>query len=362
MRRIFSIATLPCFLERVSMKHFRTIALKIVSLVLVISASERVQAGVGSEMADAARNFLTALTPEQRTQATYPFTDEERFDWHFIPKARKGLPFKDMNAAQRKLAHALLNSGLSQRGYAKAVTIMSLDAILKEIEQGKGPTRDPDLYFFTVFGEPGSSAPWGWRVEGHHLSLNFVVHGDEVLAATPAFFGSNPGEVLNGPRKGLRVLGEAEDLGRAFVKSLGSEEQKVAIITNTAPREIITGNKRKAMLLNPPGLPASKMSRAQRDALLRLIKDYANRHRPEQAEADLKKIEKAGFGKVCFAWAGGLEPGQGHYYRIQGPTFLLEFDNTQDHANHIHTVWRDFANDFGEDVLREHYATVPHGN
>lgn len=342
------------------MNLFRNCGIWLVSLLSAFSLAFPLYATPGQEMASAATNLLNALTPEQLTQATYPFQNEERFDWHFIPKPRKGLPFKAMTAAQQQLAHALLDSGLSQRGYAKAVTIMSLDAILKEIEHGKGPTRDPDLYFFTIFGEPASTNVWGWRVEGHHLSLNFVVRGDDVLAATPAFFGSNPAEVLNGPRKGLRVLGEEEDLGRQFVKSLTSAEQKIAIITNIAPREIITGNQRTAMLLNPPGLPAAKMSGKQKDALLALIKDYAFRHRAEVAEADLKKIERAGFSKVCFAWAGGLEPGQGHYYRIQGPTFLLEFDDTQNNANHIHTVWRDFANDFGEDLLREHYETVPH--
>jgi hypothetical protein len=331
-----------------------------VSLLFVLSVTLSLRASVGEEMANAANNFLNALTPEQQAQATYPFKDEERFDWHFIPKPRKGLSFREMTDAQQQLAHALLDSGLSQRGYAKAVTIMSLDAILKELEQGKGPTRDPDLYFFTIFGKPGATETWGWRVEGHHLSLNFVVRGDDVLAATPAFFGANPAEVLGGPRKGLRVLDEEEDLGRQFIKSLTPDEQKIAIITNIAPKEIITGNQRKAMLLNPPGLPAAKMTAKQKDALMALIKDYAFRHRAEVAETDLKKMERAGFGKVCFAWAGGLEPGEGHYYRIQGPTFLLEFDNTQNNANHIHTVWRDFANDFGEDLLREHYETTPH--
>jgi hypothetical protein len=342
------------------MNHIRIRGIWLVSALFVFSLTAPLLAGPGEEMAAAATNFLNALTPEQLTQATYPFKDEERFDWHFIPKARKGLPFKEMTAAQQKLAHALLNSGLSQRGYAKAVTIMSLDAILKEIEQGKGPTRDPDLYFFTIFGQPGSADAWGWRVEGHHLSLNFVVRGDQVLAATPAFFGSNPAEVQNGPRKGLRVLGEEEDLGRQFVNSLTPDQQKIAIITNLAPKEIITGNQRKAMLLNPPGLPVTKMKSEQIRALIALIRDYATRHRPEVAEADIRKMDHAGFEKVCFAWAGSLEPGQGHYYRIQGPTFLLEFDDTQNNANHIHTVWRDFANDFGEDLLREHYETVPH--
>ena len=317
-------------------------------------------AGPGAEMASAATNFLNALTPEQLTQATFTFTDEERFDWHFIPKARKGLPFKSMTAAQQKLAHALLSTGLSQRGYLKAVTIMSLDQILQELENGKGPVRDSDLYYFTVFGEPGSGKPWGWRVEGHHLSLNFVVHKDEVLAATPAFYGSNPAEVRTGPRKGLSVLGEEDALGHEFVHSLSADQQKVAIIATNSPREVITANNRKAQLLGPAGLAVAKMNSKQKDALLNLVKNYAYRHRPEVAEDDIKKIQHAGFDKVSFAWAGGLEPGQGHYYRVQGPTFVLEFDDTQDNANHIHTVWRDFANDFGEDLLRKHYEEVPH--
>jgi hypothetical protein len=311
-------------------------------------------------MAEAANNFLNALTPEQQAKATYAFEDNERFDWHFIPKPRKGLPLKEMTPGQHKLAQALLVSGMSQRGYAKAVTIMSLDDILKEMEQGKGPTRDPDLYYFTIFGKPGAKDAWGWRVEGHHLSLNFVVRGGEVLAATPAFFGANPAEVRQGPRKGLRVLAEEETLGRAFVKSLTAEQKQIAIVTNVAPKEMITGNARKAQMLNPPGLAAEKMTGEQKEALRELLRGYAGRHRAEVAEADLKKIETAGFDQVHFAWAGGVEPGEPHYYRVQGPTFLLEYDDTQNNANHIHTVWRDLANDFGDDVLRRHYEEVPH--
>ena len=311
-------------------------------------------------MADAANNFLSALTPEQQAKAMFAFQDDERFDWHFIPKPRKGLPFKDMTTGQQKLAHALLNSGLSQRGYAKAVTIMSLDDILKEMEKDTTGKRNPDLYYFSIFGKPGAKETWGWRVEGHHLSLNFVVRGDEVLAATPAFFGSNPAEVKEGPRKGLRVLAEEETLGRAFVKSLSADQQKTAILLIAAPKEMITGNARKVQLLDPPGLSADKLTASQKEALHSLLKNYAFRHRAEVAETDLKKIEQAGFKKVYFAWAGGMEPGDPHYYRIQGPTFLLEYDDTQNNANHIHTVWRDLANDFGDDALRRHYDEVPH--
>ena len=338
------------------MNRFRKFRPLVVATFLAAACCVRLQAaGSGDEMAWTASNFLNALTPEQRAKATFALTDEERFDWHFIPKARKGLPFKEMTAAQQKLAHALLSSGLSQRGYAKATTIMSLDQILADIEQGKGPKRDSDLYYFTVFGDPTSSTPWGWRVEGHHLSLNFVVKGGQVLAATPAFFGSNPAEVKSGPRQGLRVLGAEEDLGRQFVKALTVEQQKVAIITNSAPNEIITGNSREVQLLNPPGIAVVDMTPSQKELLVNLVRDYAFRHRAELAEQDLAKIEQAGWDKLHFAWAGGLEPGEGHYYRIQGPTFLVEFDNTQNNANHIHTVWRDFQNDFGEDVLRKHY-------
>lgn len=334
----------------------------------------------GEEMASAANNFLSALTPEQRQKATYEFKDEERFDWHFIPKPRKGLPFKEMTAGQQKLAHALLSSGLSQKGYAKAETIMSLDEILAAIEKGKGPTRDSDLYFFTIFGIPavhvvsaetGSVNPtkksgaadaeaWGWRVEGHHLALNFVVRGDKVLSATPTFMGSNPAEVKDGPRKGLRLLGREEDLGRELVKCLNEDQRKVAIFSETAPKEIITGNSRKVDPLKPEGLAAGKMTKAQREILTTLVKEYAQRHRAEVADEDLKKIDKAGWNQVHFAWAGGLELGAGHYYRVQGPTFLMEYDDTQNNANHIHTVWRDFANDFGDDVLKRHYEEVKH--
>lgn len=313
-------------------------------------------------MANAANNLLAALTPEQQAKATYAFTDDERFDWHFIPKPRKGLPFGEMTPAQQRLAHGLLSSGLSSRGYVKAVTIMSLEDVLKAIEQNKGKfKRDPELYYVTIFGKPGGTDAWGWRVEGHHLSLNFVVRGDNVLAATPAFYGDNPAIVKDGPRKGLQVLAEEETLGRAFVKSLSAAQQKIAILQIETPQEMITTNARKVQLLDPPGLPAGKLTSAQKMALHELLKSYAYRHRAEVAEDDLKKIEHAGFDKVTFAWAGGLEVGQPHYYRIQGPTFLLEYDDTQNNANHIHTVWRDLENDFGDDVLKRHYDEVPHG-
>ena len=308
-------------------------------------------------MAAAAENLLAALTPEQKGKAVFEFKDEERFDWHFIPKSRKGLPFGEMSTPQRLLAHALLSSGLSQRGYMKATTIMSLEQILYDLED-HAPQRDADLYYVTVFGLPGKD-PWGWRVEGHHLSLNFAVDRDQVLSVTPSFFGANPARILTGPRKGLRVLGEEEDLARQLVTSLNEEQRKVAIITNIAPRDIITGNGRMAKPLEPMGIASSSLNKLQQELLLTLLKEYVLRYRSEIGGAELKEIKDAG--EMHFAWAGGTEPGQGHYYRIQGTDFLMEYDNTQDKANHVHSVWRDLRNDFGEDLLRKHYEQVPHG-
>ena len=310
------------------------------------------------DMAEGANNFLAALTSGQRVKAVFEFKDGERFDWHFVPKARKGLPIKDMTPPQRLLAHALLSSGMSQRGYMKATTIMSLEQVLHDLEN-QAPHRNPDLYYVTVFGQPGPAA-WGWRVEGHHLSLNFTVADDQVLSVTPSFFGANPAEVLSGPRKGLRVLGAEEDLARKLVKSLNPQQCKSAILTNTAPQDILTGADRTAKALAPMGISAAKLTKPQQELLLALVKEYAFRYRAEIADADLKAIQKLGVNKLHFAWAGGLEARQGHYYRIQGPTFLLEYDNTQNDANHIHSVWRDLHNDFGGDLLRKHYEEAPH--
>jgi hypothetical protein len=313
------------------------------------------------DMADAAKAFWQSLTPDQQKTAGYKFDDAERFDWHFIPKPRKGLTIKDMTSAQRALAHALLASGMSQKGYVKAVTIMSLDQVLKDMEQGKGPTRDPELYYFTIFGQPGDHQTWGWRVEGHHVSLNFTIVNGKGVAATPAFLGANPAEVREGPRKGLRILGEEEDMGRKLIKSLNDDQRKTAVFEKEAPKDIVTSNARKAMIKDPVGIPYSQLNDEQKHLLVELVGDYADRHRPDIAANDLKRINAAGWDKVLFAWAGGLEPGEKHYYRVQGPTFLIEFDNTQNNANHIHSVWRDMTgDDFGEDLLLEHYQQNKH--
>ncbi len=316
----------------------------------------------GEEMAAAANKFLESLRPEQRAKATFELKGDERLDWHFIPKVRKGLTLKDMSEAQRTLAHALLRSGLSAHGYAKTTNIISLEDILKVLEAGKGTmVRDHELYYFSIFGTPSATGTWGWRMEGHHYSQNFTVVKGELFSGTPSFMGTNPGEVRSGPRKGLRVLAEEEDLGRALVKSLNDEQRKAAIFDTKAPADIITVAKRKVTPLETAGIAAPKLDAAQTARLQALVKTYVGRLRGDLADADFAKIQKQGWEKVYFAWAGGLEKGEPHYYRVQGPTFLIEYDNTQNDANHVHAVWRDFDNDFGEDLLRKHYAEMPHG-
>ncbi len=305
-------------------------------------------------MTDTAKTFLAALTTGQRTKAALAFEDEERFDWHYIPRARKGIPLREMTPEQKHLAHALLSAGLSQSGYIKATTIMSLEEVLRAVENDSGERRNPDGYFFTIFGQPSESGIWGYRVEGHHLSLNFTIAGGR-LAGAPTFFGANPAEVRSGPRKGLRALSREEDLARELLASLREEQVVAAIVDKTAYGDILTAASRKAALAGQPsGLPAERMTAAQRAKLESLLLEYVENLPAELAEGRLEKIRKAG-GEVRFAWAGGTARGEKHYYRIQAPAFLVEYDNTQNDANHIHSVWRDLEGDFGLDLLAAHY-------
>ena len=311
-------------------------------------------------MADGAKKFLSALKPEQRAKAEFKFEDAERLNWHFVPRARQGLPIKEMDPAQRKLAMDFLRTGLTQRSHLKATTIMELDLVLREIEKGSGPVRDPELYFFSVFGTPSAKDRWGWRVEGHHLALNFTVVNGSMVSTTPAFFGANPAEVRQGPRQGLRVLAAEEDLARDLLRALDDKQRAQAIFDATAPKDIITGNSQKADPLAPAGVPAGQLNAKQTAVFKKLLDEYLARMPEDVAAERLEKVRRAGMEKIHFAWAGGAERGDPHYYRLQGPTFLVEYDNTQNNANHIHSVWRDFDGDFGRDLLREHYQQTPH--
>jgi len=319
---------------------------------LLISAYHRTESA--PVMAEAANRFLNALTPEQRARTIFRMEDDERENWHFIPRERKGLPLREMTPTQKHLASALLSAGLSQQGYIKATTIMSLEDVLRVMENDSGERRNPEKYYFSIFGTPSPSGTWGYRVEGHHLSQNYTVVAGKVAGA-PSFFGANPAEVRQGPRKGLRALAAEEDLGRAVLLSLDSEQRRVAVVSPKAYADILTSADRKAALKGQPsGLSARQMNPKQFAALMALLGEYA-RNLPEQmAQEREERIRKAGK-DIYFAWAGEADPGKPHYYRIQTPTFLIEYDDTQNNANHIHTVWRDFEGDFGRDLLSHHY-------
>jgi hypothetical protein len=308
------------------------------------------------EMAKAANAFLGALTPEQKAKAVFTFKTEpkdERIDWHFIPRPRKGLPLKEMTEPQRALATTLLKTGVSEDGFKKIETLRSLELVLAEMEKGKGPVRDPDLFFISIFGTPGGKEPWGWRWEGHHQSLNYTCADDGAPSMTPSFLGSNPGEVKEGPRKGVRVLAQEEDLGRALVKALNDEQRKTAVIMEKAPSEVLNVPGRNST--KAEGIGWAALNAEQQKQLTTIIKQYLMRCRPDVAAEDWAKVEKGGMEKLCFAWAGGFDLGQPHYYRVQAGDFVLEYDNTQNNANHPHSVWRDFGHDFGIDLLAEHY-------
>ena len=307
-----------------------------------------------SLMTDCANHFLAALNPDQRSKSTFQFDADERMNWHFIPKERKGLPLREMTPYQKHLASALLAAGLSQTGYIKAVTIMSLEDVLRIIERDSGERRNPEKYYFSLFGTPSDSGAWAYRVEGHHLSQNYtIVNG--IAVDGPSFFGSNPAEVRQGSRKGLRTLAGENDLGFDMIHSLDDQQRKLAIVDSKAYDDILSSASRRAALQGQPsGLSAASLNANQFDALNALLEEYVQNVPDELARRRISQINKAGK-QVHFAWSGGIERSDPHYYRVQTPSFLIELDDTQDGANHIHSVWRDFTGDFGADLLQLHY-------
>jgi hypothetical protein len=364
------------FEERWSMKRLLSPRwfLAVGALAALVVGSTLAADRSSSAMAAAAGRFLDGLTPDARQQASFPFNSDQRLHWHFIPTEtfpRKGLTIKQMTQPQRKLAHDLLKAGLSQRGYMTASQIMDLETILgaleasgrsAEVQPARGPrlVRDPEGYFFSIFGTPSTHDTWGWRVEGHHVSLNFTVVNGTLVASSPSFFGSNPARVPDGPKKDMRILAAEEDAARALVESLDAPQREKAIINTTAPADIITTNKVKIDPLSPAGISAAALNGDQRTLLMRLVDVYTGYMASDVAADRMARLRKAGEDKIAFAWAGELERGKKHYYRVQGPTFLIEYDNTQNDGNHIHSVWRDFNGDFGQDLLREHVKSTPH--
>lgn len=319
-------------------------------------------------MTDAAQRFLDALSDEQRRKAMFAFEGDERYEWHYTPIDRNGLPIKEMTGAQRQKAWNLMASGLSARGDETARQIVALEPILREAERLEGvtagPIRDSERYWFSVFGTPGSREPWAWRVGGHHIGISFTVVDGEFVAPTPLFFGANPAEVRHGEHRGLRTLAEEEDLARRFLGSLDDEQKAIAIVDETAPRDILTENFRRAdPALPPDGIRYADLNGEQRVHLIALIRHYITRAADEVSEGAWQRIERTGLDGIGFAWAGPESRGHGHYYAVKNDQFLIEYDNTQNHANHIHSVWRDAENDWGEDQLAAHYAaTHSHGH
>jgi hypothetical protein len=297
-------------------------------------------------MTKAARDALACMDEAQRARALKPLDDDaDRRTWFYTPGPRAGLPLADVSASQSMAVHKLVASALSLHGYAKVTAIVALEHVLDEIEGGHRG-RDPGLYYLTVYGEPGSDA-WGWRFEGHHVSVNVTVSDGEV-ASTPLFLGANPAAVRHGGAIVLRPLGEEEDAARALLSELDPGRLTAAVVSEEAPPDILTSNDpRVDPSVLSGGIAASDLTSAQRDALVRLVDAYLGRLPAVLAPS----VDVDG---LSFAWAGPVEPGKPHYYRVWGPRFLAEYDNTQDDANHVHAVWRDPSGDFGEDLLRRH--------
>lgn len=334
-------------------------------MTLTIDALQTERAPItAGRMAAAAREFLASLNAQQRETAMLPMGDDRRYIWDYRPPEatpRNGLRLINMNTDQQRKAMALLDIGLSVRGASQVRNIIDLELPLLESEQQEGRVtpfvRHPQHYSVCIFGDPSGQLPWAWHIGGHHVGLHFTVVDGDRIASVPLFFGANPAEVRHGPHAGLRTLPDEEDLARRIVRELPSDQKRIAIVSDTAYPDILTDRYRVANMFAPPrGLRFGEMHGESRDLLVRLIRHYVERTSEELSGQQWHKFESLGFDAVTFAWTGGLEPGQGHYYAIKAPTWLIEYDNTQNGANHIHSVLREVHGDWGEDIIAAHYA------
>jgi hypothetical protein len=363
------------------------------ALCLMASATVAVyqHAQSAADLVGTTKNFLVTLSAEQAAKAKFDFADQERMNFHYTPVARKGLPLKEMQHHQRDLVYAMVSAALSRRGAMKANTIMSLEQVLAVLEANPAPAaappgnrgnapaagappqggnrgggggfnRDPELYYVSIFGEPSATARWGWRFEGHHVSVNLTMDKGNYISSAPTFFGANPAEVKEGPRQGLRALAPEEDMGRKLMASLTADQKKTATITKTwQGNDILSAEKVQFDIGSPAGLQASRMTAPQKESLIALIEEYAGRVAPEAAMRTMNEIRaNNGLNNVFFAWIGTETRGQAHYYRVHAPSFVIEYENSQNNANHIHSTFRDLKNDFGQDALRAHLI-LDHG-
>ncbi len=313
------------------------------------------------DLSEKANTFLNSLSPELRSKAIFDLADEERKNWYYTPVVRNGPTFHDFNKKQTEAGLALLRASLSREGYRKTDEIRQLESVLKEIENDKSKMpdgssmRDPLNYHFCIFGTPSATSAWGWRFEGHHISLNFTSADGIITSSTPSFMGSNPGRVPSGPEKGKEVLKQESELGLQLVNSFSKDQLKDAKFSDEAPWDIITSNQREVEFMEPKGIAYTELNPDQKTLFMELLHVYLNNYEAHFSENFVEKIATAGIQNLHFGWAGGMQWGTGLYYCIQGPVLLIEYDNTQNQGNHVHTVVRDLTNDFGEDVLRKHY-------
>lgn len=330
--------------------------MKYVSLILSVMLATQLHAQA-PEVVNHAEDFLNTLDKNLKASVTFPYNGNERFNWNFVPTSRKGVSLSELNERQRTAGMKLIEVSLSNEGFSKASGILTLEAVLREVEgrAENDPYRDPGKYFFSIFGHPSREGIWGWRLEGHHLSLNFSAVGGVIEASTPTFMGANPATIPSGELKGKQTLKLETELGFELINSMTSSQLATGLFSKVALPEIVSGNSRKAAPLEPRGIYYKDLSPSQKLLLEKLMEVYVGNYQLGFSSKLRKKVRDAGIGNISFAWAGSLVPGAGHYYRIQGPMLLIEFDNTQGNANHIHTTVRDLTNDFAEDILREHY-------
>lgn len=332
---------------------------KIFFLIVVLFSFQSI---IAQNLSEKATTFLNLLPDEIKAKTQFELEDEERFNMNYVSLTRKGATFHDFNEQQKTAAINLLQSSLGKEGFRKSQEIIALEKVLRIIENDDTdkmpdgrPRRDPLNYHFSIFGNPASEAPWGWRFEGHHLSLNFTSSEGKITASTPAFFGTNPGIVERKDQKEKEVLKEEASFGFQLINSMNEDQLKITKFAEEAPRDISSETKRKVEKLDPLGISYTDLSEDQREILLQLLNVYLSTFELGFEEIFYDKIKAAGVENLSFAWAGSLQPGTGHYYRIQGPTLLIEYDNTQNDANHAHAVIRDLTNDYGEDILKAHY-------
>jgi hypothetical protein len=317
--------------------------------------SARAASSDGAAVEAAARTFLASLSRVNREQATFPFGGEERTRWHWtVPSSvpRNGLPLGAMSDEQRRLALAMLRASSSAAGYRKAVDIMALQGLLQRMSTGIADPFDPDRYYVSVFGTPGARA-WGWRLEGHHLSRHFTIVGNTIVAE-PFFLGAWPTRAATAFRsvaRGERTMPREEDAAREIVLSLDRALRRRVVFSSESLTDHLTQNAVRVGPLEPVGVLARDLPSGAQRRVREIVRTYLANHPPAVERKALARVERAGLERTRFGWAGSTRPGVPHYYRLQGPTFVLEFDNSRNSGTHIHSVWRDFERDFGRHLL-----------